>query len=109
MIGSREPCSSGSLFAVRKDAMTHCRKPRHRSFAVIFARIVVAGALATGFACAAETVRVAAQKTGTLGWELAVIKAHNLDREAGLRIEALELASPEAGKIALRGGSVDVI
>jgi NitT/TauT family transport system substrate-binding protein len=72
---------------------------------------VVAAALAPagGSASAADTVRLAVQKTGTLGWELAVIRAHGLDRAAGLRIDALELASPEAGKIALRGGSADII
>jgi NitT/TauT family transport system substrate-binding protein len=58
---------------------------------------------------AAETVRIAAQKTGTLAWELAVIRAHGLDRQAGLDIVTTELATPEAGKIALRGGSADVI
>lgn len=58
---------------------------------------------------AAETIRVAVQKTGTLAWELAVIRHHGLDREAELNIAAVELASPEAGKIALRGGSADII
>ena len=59
--------------------------------------------------CAAETVRVAVQKTGTLAWEMSVIRSHGLDKEAGLSIEALELASPEAGKIALHAGNADVI
>ena len=57
----------------------------------------------------AETIRVAVQKTGTFSWELAVIRAHGLDIQANLAIEVSELASPEAGKIALRGGSADVI
>lgn len=57
----------------------------------------------------AATVRLAVQKAGTVAWELAVIRAHGLDKEAGLTIEVAELASPEAGKVALRGGSVDVI
>jgi NitT/TauT family transport system substrate-binding protein len=38
-----------------------------------------------------------------------VIRAHRLDRQANLRIEVSELASPEAGKVALRGGAADVI
>jgi NitT/TauT family transport system substrate-binding protein len=59
--------------------------------------------------CGAETIRVAVQKTGTFAWELAVIRAHGLDRQANLAIEVSDLASPEAGKIALRGGSADVI
>jgi NitT/TauT family transport system substrate-binding protein len=49
------------------------------------------------------------QKTGTFAWELAVIRAHGLDRQANLAIQVNELASPEAGKIALRGGGADVI
>jgi NitT/TauT family transport system substrate-binding protein len=59
--------------------------------------------------CAAETIKVAVQKTGTFSWELAVIRAHGLDRQANLAIEVSELASPEAGKIALRSGTADII
>jgi NitT/TauT family transport system substrate-binding protein len=57
----------------------------------------------------AETVRVAVQKSGTFAWELAVIRAHGLDRKANLSVQVVELASPEAGKVALRGGSADII
>ena len=57
----------------------------------------------------AETVRVAVQKSGTFAWELAVIRAHGLDQKANLSVQVLELASPEAGKIALRAGSADII
>ena len=59
--------------------------------------------------CAAESVSIAAQKTGTLAWELAIIRSHGLDKQADLTIETSELASPEAGKIALRAGSADVM
>src|SRR3979490_2881817 len=58
---------------------------------------------------AAETIRLAVQKTGTFAWELAVIRAHGLDRKANLTIEVNEVARPEAGKVALRGGAADVI
>ena len=57
----------------------------------------------------ADVVRLAVQKTGTVAWVLNVIRAHQLDKQVGITITTLELASPEAGKIALRGGSVDVI
>jgi NitT/TauT family transport system substrate-binding protein len=70
---------------------------------------VVALALAAAPAMAADTIRVATQKTGTFAWELAIIRAHGWDREAGLDIVTTDLAAPEAGKIALRGGSADVI
>src|SRR4030081_3536011 len=79
----------------------------------IFVRMLLAVAvLAVTHAAssrAAETIRLAVQKTGTFAWELAVIRAHGLDRQANLRIEVSELASPEAGKVALRGGAADVI
>jgi NitT/TauT family transport system substrate-binding protein len=58
---------------------------------------------------AAETVRIAVQKTGTLAWELDVVRHHGLDRQANVTIASVELATPEAGKIALRGGSADII
>ncbi len=57
----------------------------------------------------AETIRVAAQKTGTFAWELAVIRAHGLDRKANLSIQVLQFASPAAGKIALRAGNADIM
>ena len=74
-------------------------------------------ALAAGLACLflavqpaqAERLRIALQKTGTLGWELAVIKAFGLDKEAKLDIDAIELASTDAGKIAIQGGGADLI
>ena len=79
----------------------------------LFARTLLAAAVfAVGSGApsrAAETIRLAVQKTGTFSWELAVIRAHGLDRKANLAIEVSELASPEAGKIALRGGGADVI
>jgi len=56
-----------------------------------------------------ETIRVAAQKTGTFAWELAVIRAHGLDRKANLSIQVLQFASPAAGKIALRAGNADIM
>src|SRR6266446_6358137 len=53
-------------------------------------------------ASAADRIRIAVQKTGTLAWELDIIKAHGLDKGANLDIQVVELASTEAGKIALR-------
>jgi NitT/TauT family transport system substrate-binding protein len=60
-------------------------------------------------ATAQDRLRIVAQRTGTFGWELEVIRHHGLDKAAGLRLEVLELASPESGKIALKGGSADLI
>ena len=77
-------------------------------FGIVLGTIILAVAPAAS-SCATETVRVAVQKTGTFAWELAVIRAHGLDREANISIDVSELASTEAGKIALRSGNADLI
>jgi NitT/TauT family transport system substrate-binding protein len=71
--------------------------------------IIVAAMLVGSSATAADRIRVAVQRTGTLAWELDIIKTHGLDKKAGLQIETIELASTEAGKIALKGGSADLM
>jgi NitT/TauT family transport system substrate-binding protein len=71
--------------------------------AIVFATASVAAC------CAAEVIRVAVQKTGTFAWELAVMRAHGLDADANLSIQVVELASPEASKIALRAGNADIM
>ena len=58
---------------------------------------------------AADRLRIAVQKTGTAAWEIAVMKGRGLDKAAGLEIETTELASTDAGKIALEGGAADMI
>jgi NitT/TauT family transport system substrate-binding protein len=71
--------------------------------------LIVIGVLAVANAHAADRIRLAVQKTGTLAWELDVIQTHGLDRKLDLAIETLQLASTEAGKVALRAGSVDLM
>src|SRR5205823_7636910 len=70
--------------------------------------LVAALTLTVTAASAADRIRLAVQRTGTLSWELDVLKARGLDKKADLQIEALELATPEAGKIAIKGGSADM-
>jgi NitT/TauT family transport system substrate-binding protein len=72
---------------------------------------VMLGLLAVGssHARAADHIRVATLKTGTLAWELEVARAHGLDVQANLAIDMIEVASTEAVKIALKGGAADVI
>lgn len=73
-----------------------------------FCALVLATCLYGGSVSAAR-LRVGVQKSGSFGWELAVIRARGFDRDAGLEIEVVDLASTEAGKIALAGGAVDVV
>jgi NitT/TauT family transport system substrate-binding protein len=71
--------------------------------------VVAVATLAVSSAMAADRIRIAAQRTGTFAWELDVLKAHGLDQKAGIDIETTELASTEAGKVALESGSVDLM
>jgi NitT/TauT family transport system substrate-binding protein len=81
-----------------------------RRSGVFFCFLIIAGmTMFVSHACAADRIRIAAQKTGTLAWELDVLKAHGLDHKANITIETTELASTEAGKIALESGSVDLM
>jgi NitT/TauT family transport system substrate-binding protein len=82
--------------------------PRRLVLAAVLA-MAAAGATGAPGAAAADHIRLVAQRTGSLAWELDVIKAHGLDKAANLDIETLELASTEAGKVALKGGSADII
>src|SRR5258708_2669819 len=74
-----------------------------------FALAVMIALAAQASATVADRIRVAVQRTGTLAWELDVIRTHGLDRKLELAVETVELASTEAGKIALKGGSADLM
>jgi NitT/TauT family transport system substrate-binding protein len=89
--------------------MTNHRESAQRALWCLRVAVIAAAALAASSAVAADRIRIAVQKTGTLAWELEILRAHDLDRKADLAIETTELASTEAGKIALKGGSADLI
>jgi NitT/TauT family transport system substrate-binding protein len=56
----------------------------------------------------AETLRIGLQTTGTFAWQLDVIRRHRLAEDLGLDLEISQFASPDAGKLALNSGSVDL-
>lgn len=64
--------------------------------------------LLTDPSSAAERLRIGMQTTGTFAWQMDVIRRNGFDRSAGLDLKTIELASPDAGKLALNGGSVDL-
>ncbi len=75
-------------------------------------RLVLAFAtllFAQASALASDKVRIVAQRTGTLAWELDVVQNHGLASKAGLALEVSLLASPLAQKVALKAGTADVI
>jgi NitT/TauT family transport system substrate-binding protein len=75
------------------------------TFGIFVALCLVVGATPTP---AAETLRIGLQSTGTFAWQLDVIRRHGLADKAGLDLKISEFASPDAGKLALNSGSVDL-
>lgn len=60
-------------------------------------------------AAGAGTLRVASLKFGSLNWLLETIKAEDLAHKVGLKLEIVEVASNQAGPIALLANEVDLI
>ncbi len=65
--------------------------------------------LSTPLAAGSRPITVGALAYGTLNWELTVIRREGLDRRQGFNLEIRTLANPQAGRIALQGGTVDII
>lgn len=57
----------------------------------------------------AGTLRIGSLKFGSLSWLLATIKAEGLDSKAGLKLDVVDLATNQAGPIALLSGDCDLI
>jgi NitT/TauT family transport system substrate-binding protein len=74
-------------------------------FKIFLTFCCLAGATPT---LAGETLRIGLQKTGTFAWQLDVVRRHGLAARVGLDLNISEYASPDAGKLALNGGSVDL-
>jgi NitT/TauT family transport system substrate-binding protein len=75
----------------------------------VAALALYASACLASSAEAADHLRISIQKTGTVSWEIALMKARGLDKAADLEVETTELASTDAGKVALEGGGADMI
>ncbi|MGB0697263.1 MAG: ABC transporter substrate-binding protein [Rhodospirillaceae bacterium] len=68
---------------------------------------LILGTIAVAQADEPPTLRLALLKFGTVNWEQNVIAHHQLAKD--VKIEIIPLANPQAGKIALLGGSADAI
>src|SRR5947209_1529543 len=82
---------------------------RVRPFCTAAAGVALLCGLLAGQARAADRLRIAVQRTGTLAWEMSVIRAQGLDKEADLDLQSVDVASVDAAIIALRSGAVDII
>lgn len=61
------------------------------------------------FAAEKATLRIAVLAFGTVNWELTTLKNQQLLADADFKLEIHPVASPQAGKIALQSGAVDMI
>jgi NitT/TauT family transport system substrate-binding protein len=58
---------------------------------------------------AADKVKLAVLKFGTVSWLIDTIEANGLDKAEGLELDVVPLASVQATTVGLQGGSVDLI
>ena len=65
--------------------------------------------LCASAAPSAGQLKIGVLAFGTVNWELEAIRNEGLDKKYGLELEVQKLAGPDAGKIGLQGGAVDVI
>jgi NitT/TauT family transport system substrate-binding protein len=55
---------------------------------IVIAWLCTGAAICTPGDCAtADSIRLAVQKTGTVSWELDAMRAHQLDKQAGITIQ----------------------
>jgi NitT/TauT family transport system substrate-binding protein len=71
--------------------------------------LLLAGAAFPFPARASGGLRVASVKYGSLSWVLETIRAEGFDKKAGLELEIIDVASNQAGPVALLSGGADVI
>jgi len=62
-----------------------------------------------GYAADKTIIRIGAQASGTLDWELSALKDDPQYQAADFKVEIQHVANAEAGKIALQSGAVDII
>ena len=55
------------------------------------------------------TVKIGVLAFGTVNWELEAIRNEGLDKKYGLVLDVQKLAGPDAGKIGLKAGGLDLI
>ncbi|MDO9105507.1 MAG: ABC transporter substrate-binding protein [Methylovulum sp.] len=75
---------------------------KHKLFFVI----LCFAAFCNSFAAEQTTLRIGVQSTGTVDWELSALQPEQL---ADFQLDIHHVANPEAGKIALQSGAVDMI
>jgi NitT/TauT family transport system substrate-binding protein len=108
---SPRACTQTHLLSAPHPAFGHLPRfaEKGKLRALIAALIFAASACLACSADAADRLRIAIQRTGTASWEIELIKARGLDKAANLDIETTELASTDAGRVALEGGASDMV
>ena len=75
----------------------------------VFLLIITLLSISSSFAVEKPLIRLGVLAFGTVNWELAALKNEGLLETAGFELQIQKLANPQAGKIALQSGTVDMI
>ncbi len=68
-----------------------------------------ASAVSTDADAGLPAIRIGILQFGSVGWQLDVMRRHDLARAEGVRVEVVELASNQATLVALQAGRVDTV
>jgi NitT/TauT family transport system substrate-binding protein len=71
--------------------------------------IAMAGLAPAASAQAAKKIKLGVLKFGTVSWAVETMQRNGFDKQNGIELEVVPLASTDATVIALQGGSVDMI
>jgi NitT/TauT family transport system substrate-binding protein len=71
--------------------------------------VALAGLVSAASAEATKTIKLGVLKFGTVSWAVETMQRNGFDKENGIELEVVPLASTDATAIALQGGSVDMI
>jgi NitT/TauT family transport system substrate-binding protein len=80
-----------------------------RAFLACAASLAACASLPARLHAAPSPLRVASVKYGSLSWVLETIRAEGLDKKAGIELEIVDVASNQAGPVALLSNGADII
>ena len=74
----------------------------------LFSLLLLLFNISAAQAIEAFPIKIGVIAFGTLQWELTVIQQQGLDKAENIKLNLITLANPQAGKIALNAGTVDI-
>ena len=82
---------------------------RRTTLGTVMGTAIATAIASPGLAEDLPRLKAALYMSGTVAWEVDTIQHNGFDRDAGFRMEVMDIAGGAAGRVALAGGEVDMI